>query len=128
MGFPVQPLKILRWYASSKSSANMMSQVSSRAERAEMEKYQTPQGVLILVGDAGVQDEAPEGVGSFVDGAHGVNEKLEWAVVGHHFNYALPYPSSKLGTEGDLGCLVTVPASVVRPTRRAKREPGLWHD
>ena len=39
----------------------------------------------------------------------------------------MPDPNGKFGAEGDLGRLVTLPAGVVGPTRRAKGEAGLGH-
>ncbi len=69
--------------------------------------------ILELVGDAGVQDEAPEGISGLVDSAQGLDEKWQGAVVGHHLDDALPDPSGELGAEGDLSGFVAFPASVV---------------
>jgi hypothetical protein len=45
------------------------------AERAETEKYHDAPRILVLVGDVGVQDKAPEGISGLVDSAQGLDEK-----------------------------------------------------
>ncbi len=84
--------------------------------------------ILILVGDTDIQDEAPEGVSGLVDSAQGLDEERQGAVVGHHFDDALPDPGGELGTEGDFSSFVALPTSMVGSTRGAERESGLGHD
>ncbi len=75
--------------------------------------------ILIFVGNAGIQDEAPERVSGLVNSAQGLDEERQGAVVGHHFDDALPDPSGELGTEGDLSGFVAF------PTGKVERGPGM---
>ncbi len=76
-------------------------------------------GVLKLVGKSSVEDEAPPGRRGLVDSAERLDVEREGAAPRHHLHDALPRPGSELGTKGDLGSLVALPASVV-PARRAE--------
>ena len=76
--------------------------------------------VLILVGDASVEDEAPPGCCSFVDSAEGLDEEGNGATLGNHLNNTLPSPGCNFGPEGNLGSLVALPAGVVGPARVSK--------
>jgi hypothetical protein len=84
-------------------------------------------GILELIGDAGIQDEAPPWRGGLVDGPEGLDEERQRAVERHHLNDALPDPHSELGAKGDLGRLVSLPARMIRPARWAQGEAGLGH-
>jgi hypothetical protein len=76
--------------------------------------------VLILVGDASVEDEAPPGCCGFVDSAEGLDEEGNGATLGNHLNNTLPSPGCYFGPEGNLGSLVALPAGVVGPARVSK--------
>jgi hypothetical protein len=76
--------------------------------------------VLILVGNAGVEDEAPPGCCGFVDSAEGLDEEGNGATLGNHLNNTLPSPGCYFGPEGNLGSLVALPAGVVGPARVSK--------
>jgi len=84
-------------------------------------------GVLKLVGESSVEDEAPPGRRGLVDCAKRLDVEREGAVSGHHFHDALPRPGSELGTKSDLGGLIALPAGVVGTPGRAERETGLGH-
>jgi hypothetical protein len=83
--------------------------------------------VLELVRDASVQDEAPPRRRGLIDRTEGLNKEGERAVAGNHLHDALPDPRGELGTKGDLGRLVALPASMVWPARGAQGEAGLGH-
>jgi hypothetical protein len=87
-----------------------------------------PPGVLVLVGDAGVEDEAPPRRGSLVHGPERLDEQGQGASLGNHLHHALPDPGSELRAERDLGGFVALPAGVVGSPRVAEGEPGLGHD
>ncbi len=63
-------------------------------------------GVLVLVGDAGVEDEAPPRGGSLVHGPERLDEQRQGAALRDHFHHALPDPGSELGAERNLGGFV----------------------
>jgi hypothetical protein len=85
-------------------------------------------GVLILVGNTGVKNEAPPRGGCFVHGSKGLDEEWEGAAPGYDFDHALPSPGSELGAESDLGGLVPFPAGVVRSAGVPQRHSRLGHD
>ena len=73
--------------------------------------------VLILVGNANIENEAPPGCCGFVDSAEGLDEEGDGAALGNHLNNTLPSPGCYFGPEGDLGSLVALPAGMVGPAR-----------
>jgi hypothetical protein len=83
--------------------------------------------VLVLVGDAGVQDEPPPWGSGFVNGTERLNEEGKGTADGNHLNDTLPDPGRELGAESNLSCRVPLPAGVVGPARMAEREAGLGH-
>ena len=103
--------------------------VADVEERGELRNGEVPDAprVLELVGDAGVENQAPPRVGGLVHRAERLDEEREGAVAGNHFDDALPRPGGELGAKRDLGGLVALPAGVVRASGRAKGKAGLGH-
>ena len=101
--------------------------VEESGERRDREVPDAP-GILILVGDAGIEDEAPEGISCLFDCAKGLDEQGERAISGYHFANALPGPGGELGTDGYLRGFVLFPRCVVGPAGRTKGKTGLGHD
>ena len=87
-----------------------------------------PPGVLVLVGEAGVQNQAPEGRGRLVHRTEWFDEEGEGAPARDDLDNALPDPRGKLGPERDLGGLVPLPAGMVGEARGGHGETGLGHD
>ena len=90
-------------------------------------KVPHPPGVLELVGEASVQDEAPPGCCGLVNRAQRLNEEREGAVHGNHLDDALPRPRGELGAKGDLGRLVPFPAGVIRAPGGTEGKTGFGH-
>ena len=86
--------------------------VQHRRELRDGEVPDAP-GVLHLVGDSSVKDEAPPRVGGFVDRTEWFDEEREGAVARDQLGDALPGPCGELGPECDFGGLVAFPAGVV---------------
>jgi hypothetical protein len=123
-GLPVQPevvsvLEVLREH-----------DVASVEEGRELGDGEVPYppGILVLVGDASVEDEAPPRSGSLVHGPEWLNEEGQGAALRDHFHHALPGPCGEFGTQRNLGSFVALPTGVVRPPRVSKGKPGLGHD
>jgi hypothetical protein len=91
-----------------------VAEVQEGSQLRDREVPHTP-GVLILVGNTGVKDEAPPRGSCFVHCSKGLDEEWEGAAPRYNFDHALPGPGGELGAESDLGGLVPLPAGVVRP-------------
>jgi hypothetical protein len=92
-------------------------------------KVPHPPGVLKLVGDASVKDEAPPRGSRLVHGPEWLDEEGQGTALRDHLHHSLrPDPRGELGAECNLGSLVSLPARVVRPTRVTEGKPGLGHD
>ena len=84
--------------------------------------------VLVLIGDASIEDEAPPRGSCLVHGSQRFNEEPERATPGDDLNDALPGPHGDLGTECNLGCLGARSAGVVLQSGMPKRQARLGHD
>ena len=95
-------------------------------ELCDREVPHTP-GVLILVGDAGVEDEAPPRRGGLVDSAERLDEEWDGTTLRNHLDNALPGPRGDFGPKGDLSGLVAFPTGVVGSAGVTERETRLGH-
>jgi hypothetical protein len=69
-------------------------------------------GVLVLVGDAGVEDEAPPRGSSLIHGPEWLNEEGQGAALRDHFHHAWPGPC---GEKKTVPCETTLRRSPIGP-------------
>jgi hypothetical protein len=82
---------------------------------------------LELVGPPGVENQAPPGVGGFINCTKWLDEQGERAVPWDNLGNALPRPRGELGTKGQLHGLVSLPTGVAGAYGWAKGEAWFGH-
>jgi hypothetical protein len=127
-GLPVQPAKMLTWVGVLEVLGKRdFTEIEEGGKLRDGEVPHTP-GVLELVGDASVEEEAPPRGSHFVNSDQGLDEERERAAPEEYLDDVLPGPGGEFGAKSDLRRFVVLPAGVIWASRVPQGQPGFGHD